>query len=292
MQVTVVISRGHDEGEHWDLESTLAGLCAATPGMRALIIPHLYHLAHRSPLWERLAEIAGPVVCAAWLHPRPAEWLLRSHQVGGDGLKVLNLADFEGPEGAFEAILQALDGGGGEDGEAGGLSELAEPVRARWYPVIDASRCENCQHCLQFCLFGVYELVEGRVTATRPDACKAGCPACSRICPAGAIMFPLYVKDEAIAGAPGRMMAPDAAARKMFYLRTRRTCPVCGSTPEAAGRGEESICEECGRALEGMGLSEQEKSEATPAMKPEPVAEFLKDDLDALLDDLDSLARG
>lgn len=283
MQSTVVISRGRGAGEQWDLESTLAGLCAATPGVRVILVPHLYHLAQQSPLWGQLAALEGPVVCAAWLHPRPAEWVLRSHGVGGGGLTVLDLSGFDAPEAAYAAIVAALGGVAAEAAEAGGLTELVEPTAERWYPVLDASRCENCQHCLQFCLFGVYELVEGRVTATQPDLCKAGCPACSRICPAGAIMFPLYAKDEAVAGAPGRLMAPDAAARKMFYLRTRRVCPVCGSTHDAPGRGEGSVCTECGRPVDGFGVQ--------AAAQAEPVAEFLKDDLDSLLDDLDSISR-
>ena len=33
----------------------------------------------------------------------------------------------------------------------------------------------------------------------QPDACRAGCPACSRICPEGAIMFPQHT-DPAISG--------------------------------------------------------------------------------------------
>lgn len=284
MQSVVVISRGRGEGGQWELESTLAGLCAATPGVRVILVPHLYHLAQQSPLWGQLAALEGAVVCAAWLNPRPAEWVLSSHGVGGGRLRVFNLAEFATAEAAYGAVLAALEGGADETAEAGGLTELTEATSERWYPVLDASRCENCQHCLQFCLFGVYELVEGRVTATHPDLCKAGCPACSRICPAGAIMFPLYAKDEAVAGAPGRLMAPDAAARKMFYLRTRRVCPVCGSTHDAPGRGEGSVCAECGRPVDGLGARE--------AAPPEPVAEFLKDDLDSLLDDLDSLSRG
>ena len=56
--------------------------------------------------------------------------------------------------------------------------------------------------CLNFCLFGVYSLgEEDAILVEQPDACRNGCPACSRICPEGAIMFPQH-KDPAIAGDP------------------------------------------------------------------------------------------
>ena len=66
--------------------------------------------------------------------------------------------------------------------------------------MIDYGRCTNCLECLNFCLFGVFGLDdEGAIVAEQPDACRNGCPACSRICPAGAIMFPPHA-DAAIAG--------------------------------------------------------------------------------------------
>jgi len=77
-----------------------------------------------------------------------------------------------------------------------------EPVRRRWYPVIDYSRCTNCLECLDFCLFGVYGIdIENRILVENQDECKKGCPACSRVCPANAIIFPEH-KTPAIAGAP------------------------------------------------------------------------------------------
>lgn len=80
--------------------------------------------------------------------------------------------------------------------------QLLKEAGRRWYPVIDYSRCTNCMECIDFCLFGVYGVDSfDRILVDNQDQCKRGCPACSRVCPEQAIMFPEY-KTAAIAGAP------------------------------------------------------------------------------------------
>lgn len=62
-----------------------------------------------------------------------------------------------------------------------------------WFPVIDYDRCTNCMQCLSFCLFDVYGVdEENRIQVQNNDNCKTNCPACSRVCPEVAIMFPKY----------------------------------------------------------------------------------------------------
>ena len=76
--------------------------------------------------------------------------------------------------------------------------ELALPVPGKWtpwFPVIDYQRCTNCMQCLSFCLFDVYGVdADGKIEVRNQEKCKTNCPACSRVCPEVAILFPKYKK--------------------------------------------------------------------------------------------------
>ena len=62
-----------------------------------------------------------------------------------------------------------------------------------WFPVIDYDRCVNCGQCLNFCLFGVFAMgADEKVHVVKPANCKTNCPACARVCPETAIIFPKY----------------------------------------------------------------------------------------------------
>jgi NAD-dependent dihydropyrimidine dehydrogenase PreA subunit len=62
-----------------------------------------------------------------------------------------------------------------------------------WFPVIDFNRCTNCMQCLTFCLFDVYGVnKDKKIEVRNPTNCKTDCPACSRVCPEVAILFPKY----------------------------------------------------------------------------------------------------
>ncbi len=81
---------------------------------------------------------------------------------------------------------------------------LAEGIRAElnlpkpggwkpWFPVIDYDRCTNCMQCLSFCLFDVYGIdADKKIQVQNNNKCKTDCPACSRVCPEVAILFPKY----------------------------------------------------------------------------------------------------
>ena len=54
-------------------------------------------------------------------------------------------------------------------------------------------RCTNCMQCLSFCLFDVYGVsADQQIQVQNQSNCKTDCPACSRVCPEVAIMFPKY----------------------------------------------------------------------------------------------------
>jgi NAD-dependent dihydropyrimidine dehydrogenase PreA subunit len=75
---------------------------------------------------------------------------------------------------------------------AGPVANTAETWKP-WFPVIDTSRCTNCMQCLSFCLFDVYGVATDQtLRVENPANCKVNCPACSRVCPEVAIMFPKY----------------------------------------------------------------------------------------------------
>jgi Pyruvate/2-oxoacid:ferredoxin oxidoreductase delta subunit len=88
--------------------------------------------------------------------------------------------------------------------ESAAIADLVESFREEvgaarhgewkpWFPVIDYDRCTNCMQCLSFCLFGVYGVDrDSQIQVQNNDNCKTNCPACSRVCPEAAIMFPKY----------------------------------------------------------------------------------------------------
>lgn len=84
----------------------------------------------------------------------------------------------------------------GDDEESNGNGSTADPKSPRWkpwFPVIDYDRCTNCMQCLSFCLFDVYGVTKaGQITVQNQSNCKTDCPACSRVCPEVAILFPKY----------------------------------------------------------------------------------------------------
>jgi Pyruvate/2-oxoacid:ferredoxin oxidoreductase delta subunit len=151
---------------------------------------------------------------------------------------------------------------------------LAAPNR-RWYPVIDYSRCTNCLECLDFCLFGVYGVDKfDNIFVETQDNCKKGCPACSRVCPEQAIMFPEY-KTAAIAGAPvGAISNLKIDLTKLFGGDVKDALAMA-----VQERDKELVAD--GREAVGMAVGIP-KRQAAKNDGP-------KDDLDRLMDDLDSL---
>jgi NAD-dependent dihydropyrimidine dehydrogenase PreA subunit len=179
--------------------------------------------------------------------------------------------------GAHPALVQlgSLHGDGTATSEAPQFAAeqmLNQPGR-RWYPVIDYSRCTNCMECLDFCLFGVYGVDQlDRLFVENQDNCKKGCPACSRVCPEHAIIFPDY-KTPAIAGAPvGAISGLKIDLSKLFGGGDAINIA-------AAERDRELVAD--GRQAVGLTVGIPKRQADKPQ---EP-----KDDLDDLMDSLDKL---
>jgi len=89
---------------------------------------------------------------------------------------------------ASAGATSGLGSGGSGAGSTGGASQWKP-----WFPVIDYTRCTNCMQCLSFCLFEVYGVsADSKIQVQNQSNCKTDCPACSRVCPEVAIMFPKY----------------------------------------------------------------------------------------------------
>ena len=149
----------------------------------------------------------------------------------------------------------------------------------RWYPVIDYSRCTNCMEGIDFCLFGVYGVDRiDTILVEQPDNCRKGCPACSRVCPENAIMFPQH-KTPAIAG------SNDAAASLKIDLSQLFGAPTDDkSAIDVAAAERDEQLKLAGREAVGLsvGIAKRQSSDRPGKQKP-------KDELDALVDQLDEL---
>ncbi len=146
-------------------------------------------------------------------------------------------------------------------------------IRRRWYPVIDYSRCTNCMECIDFCLFGVYgvDLLD-RILVEQEDNCKKGCPACSRVCPANAIVFPEH-KTPGIAGAEGGPVEDfKIDLSKLFGAPSALEMAVLERDVELVADGRDAV----GATV---GIPKRQSGAST---KPRDALDDLMDGLDAL----------
>ena len=111
-------------------------------------------------------------------------------------LSYLNFRELTNPQ-IFKEIVSFFEGEVPEKGAAELISSCEWPP---WYPIIDHSRCNSCGQCADFCLYGVYEISDNKLVVVNPKGCKSNSPACARICPQIAIIFPKYEHPGAIAG--------------------------------------------------------------------------------------------
>lgn len=145
--------------------------------------------ARRDPLLQSFAKQDGATVIAC--QPRAVRWLF--HAAGAilaDDAAIWNMRDL----GADEIVKSLKDS---VNGRPRGREDLQQESDREewipWFPVIDYDRCNGCLQCKKFCLFNVFaETDEGGLLVKNPANCKTNCPACARICPDRAIIFPKH----------------------------------------------------------------------------------------------------
>lgn len=150
---------------------------------------------------------------------------------------------------------------------------ISEPAPRRWYPVIDYDRCTNCMECIDFCLFGVYGVDQNDlILVESQDSCKKGCPACSRVCPENAIVFPAH-KSPGIAGSDDEVAGLKIDLSKLFGGGDADSLETA-----LAERDRELLADGRQAVGDSVGVKRKETCENRP-----------KDQLDSLMDDLDQL---
>ena len=165
--------------------------------------------------------------------------------------------------------------------ESPGPIVVGEDPARRWYPVIDLSRCTNCLECIDFCLFGVYGIdAQETILVEQPDNCRQGCPACSRVCPENAIIFPQH-KTPTIAG------SADVAGNLKIDLSELFGAPAPGAPAaeeqalQLAARERDEQLLMAGREAVGMEVGMPRRH------AQEDHGERPQDELDRLIDSLD-----
>lgn len=171
----------------------VAGVAAVLKkeGYDVTVVADLCRVVMTAP--DDMKEIASGVILAC--HSR----VIRSHLdwLGLEGGPFFDLRDNDAGEVLSELNISIQDTEGNSEKENILREMEAFPVENgtdAWYPVLDKLRCIECGKCHDFCLFGVYSVEDKRVRVVKPQNCKNNCPACARMCPSKAIIFPKYEK--------------------------------------------------------------------------------------------------
>jgi NAD-dependent dihydropyrimidine dehydrogenase PreA subunit len=266
-----------------------------TPGKAAAYVAEIQRIASESTVqtFDLLSFIGGspkPEQVQRYLQPGPGN-VAGNGQASGFGLQAsaggaASDVDLVGNDDAGASVSSTNSAAATQPAArspqpAASLSNGHAPIRIeeeidrRWYPVIDFSRCTNCLECLDFCLFGVYGIDKAEtILVEQPDNCRKGCPACSRVCPANAIIFPQH-KSPAIAGSLDQ-------SEGSFKIDLSKLFGAPEGDPlQTAVRERDEQLLLAGRVAVGTSVGVPKRQEGKAAGP--------KDDLDALMDKLDEL---
>jgi len=273
--ITIVFGSANQPAEESSLDLSEIARTAAQRFSAATVLaaPPLYDVTRFGPLIKQLKATDDNLVIIDLMAPRATFWRLmhagiKGKLVAADGsedlkdaraISCIDATLYDNADQLLDAVARIAPAS--DEDPTREPTVIDEAVRKRWYPIVDYDRCVGCLECLNFCLFGVYGLdEEDRLFVEEPDACRAGCPACARVCPSHAILFP-RCPDQAIAG------------REEF-----ETSPDTDGTAEKADSNQ--AANERSSAMQAMKKSDDKKKK-----KPDASA----DPLDQLIDEIDDM---
>lgn len=175
----------------------------AANGIKFSLIPDLcYRAIHQSGF---LKQLSNDGILVAACHTRAIEALFAAADVSPPPMLDLTSAESEDffnflPKAAPESFITPE------------IPQYAHEWKA-WFPAIDRQRCNGCGKCIDYCLFGVYSRINRKVTVAQPANCKTNCPACARMCPQQAIIFPKH-PEAPVNGGENPSTSPPAGADK------------------------------------------------------------------------------
>ncbi|MBP5196197.1 MAG: ferredoxin family protein [Bacteroidaceae bacterium] len=189
-------------------------------GMEVKLVSDLCELCENKS--EAVHEIARTTIVAC--HPRAVKSLMAF--AGEESVSTLNLRAQTADEvlaalGVADPQFSAPDSQQTDEWQRQMDAMPQHPGDDAWYPTLDKDACAECGKCLEFCPFGVYEMVNDRVTVVHPHNCKNNCPACARTCPASAIIFPKYDRSPINGGEDMQESALLLDTRELFTKNLR-----------------------------------------------------------------------